>query len=284
MRTETWKVGIFTTSAVVLAMVVLFFIGNFRFGSKGKPYRVKFTYVADLRPQAPVKYASGVVVGYVETVRAVEGGVEVVLRLEDPRFSLREDSFVTIYTSGFLGEKYVHLDANLGEGRILQEGEILEGVDPYNLDETFRRLDRLSAVLAEILGSPKGKGRLLRTFDNVEKASADLADLSAQTRTRVDRILNFVEKTAAKGEALSSSLQQLAEALDRMGRALNETEWQRAVGDLSKALARMEKLTGKLEKAEGPLGVLLYDRQVAEDLRALVEDLRRHPWKLLWKK
>jgi hypothetical protein len=32
------------------------------------------------------------------------------------------------------------------------------------------------------------------------------------------------------------------------------------------------------------VGVLVFDDETGENLRELLSDLKRHPWKLLWKK
>lgn len=279
-----FKVGAFTATTLLLAMGVLFFVGDLRFQGGGRTATVTFTYLADLRENAPVKYASGIPVGKVRAIRPADGRVAVDLLFTRPGFVLREDSFVTIYTSGFLGEKYVHVGAELGKGAEIPPGGTLRGVDPYNLDETFRRLDRLSATLAEILGEKEGRSAIRNTFQNVEKASGEVAALASDTRKRLEEVLTDLSRVSQGGGDVVSSLKELSAALSKVTKALNEKNLHRAAVDLAKSLERVEKLTARLEKAEGPLGVLLYDEQAGKDLKGLIEDLRKHPWKILWKK
>jgi phospholipid/cholesterol/gamma-HCH transport system substrate-binding protein len=46
----------------------------------------------------------------------------------------------------------------------------------------------------------------------------------------------------------------------------------------------MNDLSNDIKDGKGAAGVLLKDEKVGRDLRDMVEDLKEHPWKLLWKK
>ena len=40
----------------------------------------------------------------------------------------------------------------------------------------------------------------------------------------------------------------------------------------------------KIDQGQGTLGALIQDKEMAENLKQLVKDLKDNPWKLLWKK
>jgi phospholipid/cholesterol/gamma-HCH transport system substrate-binding protein len=44
-----------------------------------------------------------------------------------------------------------------------------------------------------------------------------------------------------------------------------------------------QKLSGGVREGKGTLGALLSDQDLYDDLRELLADLRRHPWKVIWK-
>ena len=46
----------------------------------------------------------------------------------------------------------------------------------------------------------------------------------------------------------------------------------------------MNELTQDVHNGKGTIGALLKDDQMADDVKSLVEELKAHPWKLLWKK
>ena len=57
-----------------------------------------------------------------------------------------------------------------------------------------------------------------------------------------------------------------------------------AAGEKVDVLAgRADRLLTKLEAGDGTLGALMKDKQAYDDLKSLLADLRKHPWKMLWK-
>jgi phospholipid/cholesterol/gamma-HCH transport system substrate-binding protein len=46
----------------------------------------------------------------------------------------------------------------------------------------------------------------------------------------------------------------------------------------------VNQLAQDVHNGKGTIGVLLQDEQMADDVKGLVEELKAHPWKLLWKK
>jgi phospholipid/cholesterol/gamma-HCH transport system substrate-binding protein len=57
-----------------------------------------------------------------------------------------------------------------------------------------------------------------------------------------------------------------------------------AAGDKLDGLAsRADRLLAHLEAGEGTMGALMKDQQAYDDLKSLLADLRKHPWKMLWK-
>jgi phospholipid/cholesterol/gamma-HCH transport system substrate-binding protein len=41
-------------------------------------------------------------------------------------------------------------------------------------------------------------------------------------------------------------------------------------------------MVDKMSRGEGTVGALLQDEEVYDDLKELIRDLKRHPWKLIW--
>lgn len=57
-----------------------------------------------------------------------------------------------------------------------------------------------------------------------------------------------------------------------------------AAGEKLDSLAtRADRILAKMEAGDGTLGGFYKDRQVYDDLRALLSDIKKHPWKMLWK-
>lgn len=99
-------------------------------------------------------------------------------------------------------------------------------------------------------------------------ARSDWPELSKKASTAIGGLAavsgQFTEEDGAKLKAMLAKYQQAGERLDGIG-------------------ARAEKLLVRLEAGDGTLGALLKDKQAYDDLKTLLADLRKHPWKMLWK-
>ena len=57
-----------------------------------------------------------------------------------------------------------------------------------------------------------------------------------------------------------------------------------AAGEKVDALAtRADRVLAKLEAGEGSMGKVMKDPAVYDELKSLLTDVRKNPWKLLWK-
>ena len=54
-------------------------------------------------------------------------------------------------------------------------------------------------------------------------------------------------------------------------------------GEVRKALRGVSELMENVRDGEGTIGALLHDREMYDDIREMMKDLKRHPWKFLWK-
>ena len=64
----------------------------------------------------------------------------------------------------------------------------------------------------------------------------------------------------------------------------NRANLEKSLASLRSTMEKLDKVMAKVDKKEGALGALVYDEQMADDLRDIIKELKSHPWKLLWKK
>lgn len=117
---------------------------------------------------------------------------------------------------------------------------------------------------------PGGKGdRLLDDAAVTAKAMrADVPELSADAKRTLAQLAKL------SGELQEEDVRKLKVAIDRYSAAGEK---------LDSIASRADRLLGQIENGEGTLGQLQRDTELYRDLKALVEDLRKHPWKVLWK-
>jgi phospholipid/cholesterol/gamma-HCH transport system substrate-binding protein len=112
----------------------------------------------------------------------------------------------------------------------------------------------------------------------------------------VERSLDNLESLSRKLdrdlEPLLADVRRALEAVDRLGEVLGPEEQaalKDALGRLDDiarradgALTKVDGMVDRMRKGEGTVGQLLGDEELYDDLKELIRDLKRHPWKLIW--
>ena len=171
--------------------------------------------------------------------------------------------------------------------------------------EVFRDLLRSGAKVARSLDQLLGENRedIKKLLTDLDRLTSESADLVA----KIDKGLGDAEelrRTLANIEAISTAvrgdigplLQKTRRALDGVGDVaalLGPEEKKKVLRALDELLALSNKaqalagdaaaITSDLRKGKGSIGPLLVDPQVYDDLKELTRDLKRNPWKFVWR-
>lgn len=178
--------------------------------------------------------------------------------------------------------------------RVLEE-------DPRALGKLVTGVQGLTQTVNGVLAENRSDINTLAS--ELSGAAKDLRVLAQLARRNLEpggTGAQFLDDAAATAKVMRHDLPQLSnEAAKILGTVsavsgqLNEEDGRKlkvaidkytAAGDRLDAIAtRGERILTKLEAGEGTAGALLKDPQVYDDLKALVTDLRKNPWKVLWK-
>jgi phospholipid/cholesterol/gamma-HCH transport system substrate-binding protein len=173
--------------------------------------------------------------------------------------------------------------------------------DPEGLMGLASNLSALSRRLNEVLGENREDVRTMAS--ELSAASKDLRVLAQSARQMMQpggsgaRLVGDAAAVAsvAKRElpGLSQSAGRTLGGLAALTGDLSPQDGERlraalqsytaAGAHLEQVTARAERLLARIEAGEGTLGSLQKDPQLYDDLKALITDLRKHPWKVLWK-
>jgi len=129
---------------------------------------------------------------------------------------------------------------------------------------------RVLAAIARKELEPGGRtnGMLDDAASAARLAKNDLPDLSKKASTALGGLAavsgQFTEEDGQRLKAMLVKYQQAGEKVDVLA-------------------GRADKLLGRLEAGDGTLGALMKDKQAYDDLKSLLADLRKNPWKMLWK-
>lgn len=313
--------GILILVSSVILVVGIFLVSDIRsLWEHKQELVVLFQYADGISKGSPVWYA-GLEVGEVTDVRiAPEWRDRIALTLRvDPGARIRKDSKAFIRSLGMMGAKYVEISPGSPEAPELAPGEMLEGESPVSLSEIIetgqRIANRLEHTLVEIQGMVqeiRSGGTIAQTFHNASAFLEELRqrnqDLEAIFR-KVDRLLSSSQGSV---EELMGSLKSLAgRADDTLSRTTEELltllkELRETNRSLQAGMAKVEgQLVPVLAEARSGLAeagglmrdarsvldlndqnlylILLHLEETTRHLQALSEDLRAHPWKIVWK-
>ncbi len=186
----------------------------------------------------------------------------------------------------------------------------------------YEFLDSLTSLLREdkdvISNFLKNGSSLVRTLDkllsdnheeiarllkNVDQLSGEASGLVASLRSGIGDA-SQIKHTLANIEALSESIRRdidpilaktkrALDGVDNLTGAIGPEERkkiQHALDQLSIVATKVEgvstdarDIVAQIKRGHGTAGALLVDQQIYDDLKELVRDLKRNPWKFFWK-
>lgn len=110
---------------------------------------------------------------------------------------------------------------------------------------------------------------------SLRRTIAHAESLGRQARSRLDTLGDDVQQTLKRYRSLATEGEKTL--VDVRGEA------DKLLGRAQDAVDDVATLTARIREGEGSLGALLQDRELYDDVREMMKDLKRHPWKFLWK-
>jgi phospholipid/cholesterol/gamma-HCH transport system substrate-binding protein len=175
------------------------------------------------------------------------------------------------------------------------------GKDPDVVASLATNVSRLAKTLESVVAENRVEVRTLTT--ELSAAAKDMRQLAQLSRAALQpggsgaKLLNdaafaaAVMKTELPG--LTNSAERTLEGLASVIGPLTPEDGQKlklalerytAAGvQLEQLASRADRVLARIEAGEGTGGALLKDPTLYDELRTLVTDLRKHPWKILWK-
>ena len=233
-RNHLSRLGAFVLAAVVILIASLFLIGrNQHLIGSHLALRARFDNVAGLRVGNNVRY-SGIEIGTVRSLRILDDTtVEVSLSVKgDMADVIRRNAVASLGADGLMGNKVVNIVPGNGTAELVQEGDLLASRGSVEIEDVLRTLS----------GS-----------------SENIRDITDGLRSTVDRI--------NRSEGLWKLLQDtvLGENLRRASRDLAST-----TGNARALTADVRTIVEDVRSGRGPLGTLLKDTSLTEDIRGTV--------------
>jgi phospholipid/cholesterol/gamma-HCH transport system substrate-binding protein len=287
-----------TVGTVIIAAIVLFFIGTTWLGGKSIGgssddfWKIQFRDAGNLKTSSPVRI-SGVPVGKVEKIQLLEAGKVLISVSLPEKITPKVDATAKVVPVGFVGDAVVDFDP--GDAPVpLAKSKIIIGSQAIGLADRAQVLsDRADSILlgAQAIVNQKTADQLRSTLTTLE------ATLKAAQRTMTIFADSNRGPTAELTKTLAS-FRQLSTRLDSalahpaLSRTLSRTDTLTSnlagmTAQLRSTAERLDTLLAGVNRGQGTLGKLATDsgfyydlRDLSHSMRELLDELKKHPGKV----
>lgn len=272
------RVGIFMAIGLTAIALMVVYFGRFGDGIR-KYYQIRVEYpnASGLLKGASVLLA-GAKIGSVETSPTIlpnMDGVYVMLKIYD-EVKIPSASEFSVGSSGLLGDRFVviNLKKDAKDSPPIEPGTVIQGKGESgglgdmaekagevmsDVREAVQNINKIAEKLNTQVFQESSMKDLNETMANLKATSASFAESSK----KIDSIMDEAKTAVATGQETLASAKSAAD-------------------EFKKTMTDVRGLVGQVRAGRGPLGVLLTDREMAENLKSLVANLKRHG--ILWYK
>ncbi|MFT5382754.1 MAG: phospholipid/cholesterol/gamma-HCH transport system substrate-binding protein [Saprospiraceae bacterium] len=300
-NTNTVKLGLFVTTAILIFIVAVYYIGNTQniFGSTVKIFSV-FQNVKGLQTGNNVRY-SGINVGIVGDIIIVNDStirVDMLLQKEMKAF-LKKNAISSIGSDGLVGNVIVNI--NLGKGKALpvEDGDIIQSYarvqagDMMNtLGNTTENISLLATNLLEIAEYiNSGQGSVATLINDADMAN-DLQEAIRNLRRTMQHfnsISSQLEKSMSeinqgqgllgyllKDSTFEYQINQITGSLDTLISRRTVPimdKFEQSSNDIAEASSGMKTIINELDLNEGLVGAVLKDSTSVENFKQTMHNL-----------
>ena len=293
------KVGMITAVAGVILLAGTVYIGGFTIFQPGYKINVIFDSAPDLKGRSKVKYGGGVTIGSVSRLTLKEENKLKKINVElfiNKNVKIKNDSYVSISSTGVMGEKFVNVSGGSENAPELKEGETINGKSSGGIDAALESMSQASAELKDVLGALNKivggvQSSLVGSLQNVNDLTKATKNIVEKSGPAITRSVDNFEKTSQELALATKNLQELTGQLNMIIKDVNKADLPKTMDNLNKVSLKLDETVSaldsaakKVDKGDGTLAVLINDKKMAEDLKAMIKDVKDNPWKLLWKK
>jgi len=272
------KVGVFILIGLITVGLMVVYFGRMGEGLNNfYNIRVEFANANGLLRGSEVLLA-GAKVGRMTSdpiIKPDMRGVSVELRILD-QVKIPVGSDFTIGSSGLLGDKFiqVNLKKGLNEQKIIEPDAVVKGSD----------------VPDGIEGMTSGAGDLIAelrtTIGNVNTAVTKIND-SILSKDELQKITDTIKNLQTTSEKIAEASLKADTLMSQATLTVKSSQGavdsaKKAADELQKTLTSVRSLVDQVSKGKGVLGMLISNPETAENVRALIFNLRQHG--ILWYK
>jgi phospholipid/cholesterol/gamma-HCH transport system substrate-binding protein len=294
--TTAAKVGVFAVVTVVAGLLIYRFVTKNSGGGKGYVVYALMRDATGIAKHSQVRIA-GIPVGSIEDIRLQGDKARVDIRI-NPDVPLYDDASATKVAASLLGEYFIGLAAGTQGKEQLEDGDQIKIViDSSSTDALMRELadiahdvKKVSAALADAVGSEQGKDNMKDTLENLAQVTEALNQTVRENRESIRNILvnveNITNKSSPEIAAILENVRETTREVRELTTKAEDGQPQkagevrqiidkvnRASDSLESALANINTVSERLERGEGTLGRLTKDEKLINEVEGVVDSV-----------
>lgn len=216
---------------------------------------------------------AGVKVGVVESIKLKNGKAVLTLSIQKG-LGLSASSYAEFKTDGILGSKHIALHNGEPSDGALKPGEGLKTVASADsmgsvmseVGKAAASMNELAQAIKEAALTGSTETSIGRIMNNIERLTADLAEVSGSNKGRVNDI---IEKLDGITGTLASVMGE--EARPRVNEAFDHAY--SGLAKFDQSLENMQEITDKINDGEGTIGRLINDEETVNGINEVVDNL-----------
>jgi len=160
--------------------------------------------------------------------------------------------------------------------------ERLEGLLERNesrIDEAVEGVVKIEKEVEKLVASGNNA---IGDGEELKAAIKDVRLIAQDLRQNTGPILGNIRSAVSKFKGAGDTAQSLMKNVEKVvGSTAGKME--NTFTEVEGVVKDVKVMTQRLKSGKGTIGALLSDTEMYEDIKELVKDLKRHPWKFLWK-
>jgi phospholipid/cholesterol/gamma-HCH transport system substrate-binding protein len=300
-KTNTAKLGLFVTIALVLFTVAVYYIGNTQ-NIFGDTFIISTTFenVNGLQTGNNVRY-SGINVGIVDRLVIVnDSTIRVDMKLqEEVNEFLKKNAIASIGTDGLVGNMIVNIIPGIGNSSPVENGDKIESFTrveagemlntlgntteniallTLNLLEISENINNGKGSIATLLNDPEMANDFQLAIRNLRYSAQHINTLSGQIQKSMDSINqgNGILGYLLNDTTFELQINQLTAGLDTLIRSRTVPimdNLEQSSEDIAITSAGLKKIIQEIDLNQGLAGSILRDTTIAIDLKETMHNL-----------
>jgi ABC-type transporter Mla subunit MlaD len=193
-----------------------------------------------------------------------------------------------------MGAKYVEISPGSPESPELDSGAVLEGKSPASLSEIIETGGKVATGLVDLVQEAKDLVSEVRNEytikETIGNANALLIQLREHTADLGPIMKNVRQVTGQGGNEFVSLIKEVRDTNKDLQKRLGSIEavLTKTLGEANREFSEAEEATKGLRSIidtneDGIASIVSHLNETSRHLEALSEDIRLHPWKVVWK-